>query len=162
MHPLPGVRLLILDLDGTVRTCTVPRQPCPNRRGEQALLPGVAAAIAAYQAAGVPVGFATNQGGIQMGFFTEADFLETLTELRELLAAQSVDAAAIEARWCRHASRGRCGCRKPKPGMLFSLMSRFQVAPADTLFVGDRAPDRGAAQAAGCRFQWARTFNPRP
>ncbi len=159
-HPWPDIELLILDLDGTVRTCTVRNQPCPNRPGEQALVPGIGGVLAAWQAAGVPVSIATNQGGIALGFMEEQDLLDQLVELRALLSAEGVDAGAIPMRYCRHRPRGGCGCRKPKPGMLTELMGRFQVAPDATLFVGDREPDRGAAEAAGCRFAWAWDFHP--
>lgn len=160
IHPLPGVGLLALDLDGTVRTCTVAGQPCPNRPGEQALVPGIGGVLRAWQAAGVPVAVATNQGGIGMGFMSERDFQDQLVELRALLADEGVDAAAVPVLHCPHHPRRGCGCRKPKAGMLFELMGRFGVVPDETLYVGDRAPDRGAAEAAGCRFMWAWEFHP--
>jgi len=157
-HPLPDVGLLLLDLDGTIRTCTVRGQPCPNRPGQQALVPGIGAVLASYQRAGIPFAVATNQGGIGMGFMSERDFHEQLVELRELLAAEGV-APDFVVRHCPHHPRAGCGCRKPKGGMLFELMGRFQVDPARTLYVGDRPPDEGAAEAAGCRFSWIWDFH---
>jgi len=45
--------------------------------------------------------------------------------------------------------------RKPKPGMLLQAMADAGVTPAETVFIGDSADDKAAAEAAGCRFQWA-------
>lgn len=52
--------------------------------------------------------------------------------------------------------------RKPAPGMLLAAMRKAQVAPEDTLMVGDAAEDEQAARAAGCAFQWAWQFFGRP
>lgn len=120
-HPLPDVDLLVLDLDGTVRTCTVKGQPCPNRPGEQALVPGIGETLAAYQQAGIPIAIATNQGGIGVGFMTERDFQKQLVELREMLTAVGVD-ASFPIVHCPHHPKSGCACRKPKGGMLFELM----------------------------------------
>lgn len=48
--------------------------------------------------------------------------------------------------------------RKPAPGMLIVAMQDQEVAPGETLMVGDSEEDRLAAEAAGCAFQWADDF----
>jgi HAD superfamily hydrolase (TIGR01662 family) len=48
--------------------------------------------------------------------------------------------------------------RKPSPGMLLEAMRAAGVTPEETLFIGDRTDDRGAARAAGCHFSWAKDF----
>lgn len=48
--------------------------------------------------------------------------------------------------------------RKPNPGMLLKAMSDAGVMPVDTLFVGDREEDAGAALAAGIKFVEAKDF----
>jgi phosphoglycolate phosphatase len=40
--------------------------------------------------------------------------------------------------------------RKPSPNMLLAACSRFGIAPAQMLFVGDSSMDIAAARAAGC------------
>ncbi|MEL6574959.1 MAG: phosphoglycolate phosphatase [Pseudomonadota bacterium] len=42
--------------------------------------------------------------------------------------------------------------RKPHPAPLLHAIKQLGAAPGDTLFVGDSAPDEGAARAAGARF----------
>ena len=46
--------------------------------------------------------------------------------------------------------------RKPAPGMLLQAIADAGVMAAQTLMVGDRDEDAGAA--AGCAFMWAKDF----
>ncbi len=48
--------------------------------------------------------------------------------------------------------------RKPNPGMLLQAMADYQVEPHETLMIGDRPEDKGAAIAAGVAFIWAHEF----
>lgn len=48
--------------------------------------------------------------------------------------------------------------RKPNPGMLLQAMKDFRVKPHETLMIGDRPEDKGAAIAAGVAFIWAHEF----
>ena len=41
--------------------------------------------------------------------------------------------------------------RKPAPGMITDLLSRFAVDPAHSILVGDKASDMEAAHAAGLK-----------
>lgn len=151
--------LLILDLDGTVRESTVEDQPCPNRPGEQRVLPGAAEAIKAHIDAGGKLAFATNQGGIGLGYMTELAFHATCAELSDLLHAAGAPPLDVNQRapvwFCPHRPDAGCFCRKPEPGLLLKAMLKANVRPSDTLFVGDRECDKHAADAAGCRFMWA-------
>ncbi len=52
---------------------------------------------------------------------------------------------------CLHDNRDNCPCRKPKPGMLLMAAERWNIDPARSFMVGDRAGDMGAGYAAGCR-----------
>ena len=155
-HPFPGVELLLLDLDGTVRRCTVEGQPCPNQRGEQELYPGTVDLLNTYVAGGAKVAFITNQGGVGLGYMTTDDFNDTLAELKELLGWKELDAYA-----CTHRPDDGCACRKPGPRMLLDAMEEACVGPEATLYVGDMKSDAEAARAAGVhRFFFSWMFNP--
>jgi len=147
-------KLLILDIDGTVRRCTVEGQPCPNRPGEQELLPGAAGRMREAAEDGWTIAGATNQGGIGLGFMSSADNVRVIDELRRLIRDQAAVDFHIFA-VCPHRPDGACCCRKPQPGMLYSAMMLADVRPANTIMVGDRESDRLAAHAAGCAFIWA-------
>lgn len=156
------VRLYIFDADGTLRRTTVPGLPCPNRPGEWELIPGVRVRLAQIEwgEGGARFGVASNQGGVGLGYMTLAAARGLLEEM--VVAAFGVPPPAGSVEVCPHAPHRGCGCRKPMPGMLLSLMRRFRAAPEETLFVGDMDKDEGAARAAGTRFMWAHEFFGRP
>lgn len=155
-------RLVIFDADGTLRYCTVPGQPCPNRDGEWELYPGVPERLSRFrwahpgESGGTGYGIASNQGGVGVGYFS----LETAEELlrdtfRKAFGFQPAD-GTVEI--CPHAPHGGCSCRKPSPEMLNRIMDLYGAEPEEVLFVGDREDDRRAAENAGCDFQWAHEF----
>lgn len=158
-----AVGLLILDLDGTVRACTVPGQPCPNKPGQQRLLKGAAEGIQAAMSSGIQVAFATNQAGVALGYMTHWELQRVLDELTDLFIAAGLDrAGAIAVYACTHHPDAGCTCRKPQPGMLSQAMDDHNVPPERTLFVGDRDTDRQAAEAAECQYMdavaWRRLY----
>ena len=152
------VKLYIFDADGTLRVSTVPGQPCPNRPGEWALLPNVKEKLATIKwgEGGARFGIASNQGGVGMKYFTEADARELLREMVAEAFGPHAAAGAIEL--CPHSPFANCPCRKPKPLMLVRLMHRFNARRDETLFVGDHERDEEAARRAGVRFMWAHDF----
>lgn len=156
-HERP-VKLYIFDADGTLRYTTVPGQPCPNKPGEWALLPGVRERLARidWGPEGARFGVASNQGGVGMGYIEKEVAFRLLAETAEEALGRPVPPGSIEM--CTCAPYVNCDCRKPKPGMLLRLMHRFNVTRRETLFVGDMDKDEEAARRAGVRFMWARDF----
>ena len=154
----PRIKLYVFDADGTLRRSTVPGQPCPNKPGEWALLPGVRERLARidWGPAGARFGVASNQGGVGMGYMTKAAAYQLLAEMVEAAFGRPAPPGSIEM--CTCAPHVNCDCRKPRPGMLQRLMRRFGVRPEETLFVGDMDRDEEAARRAGTRFSWARDF----
>ena len=147
--------LLLVDLDGTIRTCTVPGQPCPNGPGEQVLIPEAVTALVDAWGCGVPIVGITNQGGIGLGFMSEADFRETIQELNRMLFEEGNGLAIDKIKVCAHRPDAGCPCRKPSRVMLDGAIHEANADPRHVLFVGDRDSDRLAAKAAGVRFMWA-------
>lgn len=57
---------------------------------------------------------------------------------------------------CFHDDSDGCGCRKPKPGMIFQARDEYGIDLAASWVVGDRFRDIEAGQAAGCRTVYVR------
>jgi D-glycero-D-manno-heptose 1,7-bisphosphate phosphatase len=152
---------LFVDLDGTVRT-TRSGRPHPVRAWDQRLRPGVADALAAYRERGYVVVGVTNQGGVAMGFLTEADVQAINRRLTEELAPGLFDLVL----YCPYHPRGRvaayrrdAACRKPRPGMAFEARDLLGLDLGASLMVGDRDVDRDFAREAGIpSFHWAHDF----
>lgn len=148
--------LIIFDADGTLRRCTVEGQPCPNRGGEWALIPGVQERLGQIDWGVTGLGIASNQGGIAYGFLDERTAYLLLANMVRAATGRWAKAGSI--RFCPHKAGDDCLCRKPRPGMLLAVMRLWNVAPSRTLFVGDMGSDRLAAEAAEVDFVWAADF----
>lgn len=146
-------KLIIFDADGTLRRCTVPGQPCPNRDGEWELMPGVRERLAGLPD-GTKFAVVSNQGGIGLGIMAEEVANRMLLELADQAFGRGQGCIMM----CPHAPKADCLCRKPSPLMLYSAMDLLQVRPSETLYVGDMKSDQEAARRAGVRFTWAWDF----
>ncbi len=167
---MEAIKLVIFDIDGTLTELVPeiqqanPKQPTPNKLGEQRPRAGVVEKLAELQAAGVKIALATNRGGVAWGFNTLEDAQALAGEAADLCGIP--DAATYI---CPHHAKARgprtvreyaieCDCRKPKPGMLLQAMKEAGITPEESLFVGDMDSDRQAAEAAGVRFEWAEGY----
>ena len=113
-------------------------------------------AIRLLNRAGFLVCVTTNQGGIGLGFYTEA-FLQ---KAHQRMAATAEAAGARIDGWfhCPHHPAARipelridCECRKPAPGMVHQALEQFPIDPAESFVVGDKIADVGLGRAAGAR-----------
>lgn len=152
--------LIIFDKDWTiVRPCHEGR--FINSIEDQILLPGVAEKCQKLLAAGYILAVASNQGGVACEFMTYEQAEAIVAHAARLIGATLF-------RFCPHHPKGthkfyahKCDCRKPKPGMLISLMEAAGVEGCT--YVGDMESDRLAALAAAkagyeVRFEWAKDY----
>jgi D-glycero-D-manno-heptose 1,7-bisphosphate phosphatase len=152
------VKLVILDRDGVINQDSDDYIRGPD---EFVPLPGSLEAILRLKQAGYRVAVATNQSGIARGYFTEDALAAMHARLRELLREQASGDSASERPlenderfidrivYCPHAPGDNCACRKPRPGMLLTLLREFAVPASEAIFIGDTISDIEAARAAG-------------
>ncbi len=93
---------------------------------------------------GMGVGVITNQSGIGRGYYSEGAFIDLM---ESVLPAGMVDLVV----YCPHAPEADCTGRKPGGRMLEMALRFFAVDGSAAFFVGDKASDLGAADAAGVR-----------
>jgi D-glycero-D-manno-heptose 1,7-bisphosphate phosphatase len=126
------------------------------RREDLRWYPYAIEAVRLLNRAGFLVFVTTNQGGVGLGYYTEAFVRETHEEMARRLAAGG---ARIDG-WfyCPHHPRAivgslrvTCECRKPSPGMVRAAASTHAIDLARSFVVGDKATDMGLAQAVGAR-----------
>lgn len=159
--------LTIFDLDGTL-----------TEKWGTEVLPGVPQRLSRLDGQGA---VATNQAGVgwhavegdpyprptEVGrrLVRVAGALPVLEEALWLVAIGTEDVSLTPGRWRALAgavtraaaplwvrTSSDLTWRKPNPGMLLEACRTFEVAPADTVFVGDLKSDAAAAAAAGVSF----------
>ena len=138
------MKLIVLDRDGVINEDSDEYIKSPD---EWEPIPGSVEAIASLTQAGYSVIVITNQSGLARGLFD----ITTLHAIHHKMQ-QVVNKAGgrIEAvLFCPHAPGDSCNCRKPKPGMLHSIMERLNIDLTDVPVVGDSLRDLQAAMAVG-------------
>ena len=139
------MKLIILDRDGVINQDSDAFIKSP---AEWVPIPGSLEAIARLNQAGYRVVVATNQSGIARGLF-DVTILNAIHQKLHSAAHQAgADVDAIF--YCPHAADDNCDCRKPKPGMLQTIASRFSTSLKGVPNVGDSLRDLQAGYGVGC------------
>jgi D-glycero-D-manno-heptose 1,7-bisphosphate phosphatase len=140
------LQLIVLDRDGVINHDSENFIKSPS---EWRPIPGSLEAIARLNQAGYRVVVATNQSGVGRGLFGMTE----LNEIHEKMfrALNQVGGRIDAVFYCPHAADSNCDCRKPKPGMLREIGSRFGADMDGVPVVGDGLRDLQAAEAIGAR-----------
>jgi D-glycero-D-manno-heptose 1,7-bisphosphate phosphatase len=145
-------RALFLDRDGVVNE----EVGYLHRVDEVRFVEGIFSLCRTAMRLGYRLIVVTNQAGIARGFYSEEDFHALMEWMREALRAEGVELDAVY--YCPfHPEHGvgRYKCehedRKPGTGMLRKGAVEFGIALGESVMVGDRCSDVGAANAAGLR-----------
>jgi D-glycero-D-manno-heptose 1,7-bisphosphate phosphatase len=141
-------RCFFLDRDGVINAAP-PAGEYIRTWDEFRLLPEVVAWIRLFKAAGYLAIVITNQRGIALGLYTEADLHALHERMRAELAAQG--AILDDIYYCPHAESA-CDCRKPLPGLVLQAQQKWDIDLAASLFVGDGERDRLLAERCGIPF----------
>lgn len=139
------MKLIVMDRNGTLCTGQPEQLGTPT---DWQPLPGALQAVARLNQAGYAVVLAANYPGLGGGLFDMTTVNAVHAELHRRLATVG---ARIEAVFfCPHTPDEDCTCRKPRPGLLRLIGSRFGVDLRQVHAVGNSLSDLQAAEAAGC------------
>lgn len=140
-----GIDTVFLDRDGTINTRLVGEWIVRPEQFE--LVAGAGEALAQMQRAGMRLIVVTNQRGIELGLFTEADLARVHERMKELLEPFGVRIDAIYFSVPAKSPR-----TKPEPGMLLEAKRDFPgIEFGRSVMVGDAVRDIQAGASAGCR-----------
>jgi rfaE bifunctional protein nucleotidyltransferase chain/domain len=112
-------------------------------------LPGAIEGLRRFQKAGFFLIIITNQGGINLGYYTREDFLRVNLHMLKNLGAAGVFLDKIY--FCPHSINENCNCRKPKIGMIRKAQKDLPIIMEKSLFVGDNEIDIVAGKNAGVK-----------
>jgi D-glycero-D-manno-heptose 1,7-bisphosphate phosphatase len=140
------MKLIVLDRDGVINHDSDEFIKSPD---EWKPIAGSLEAIARFTQLGYHVVVATNQSGVGRGLFD----MDTLNAIHEKMVKSVAQAGGrIDAVFfCPHTNAEHCECRKPKPGMLVDIASRFNTDASEMPVVGDALRDLQAAAAVGAQ-----------
>jgi D-glycero-D-manno-heptose 1,7-bisphosphate phosphatase len=142
------IRFVFLDRDGVINR-KAPEGAYIARWSDFHILPGAESAIAALNRSGRRVIVVTNQRGVALGLYSNAD----VTALHERLQQHLVSCGAhIDGFYfCPH-DREECDCRKPKTGLFEKAFCDFgETARTHSVLIGDSLPDIEAASSLQMR-----------
>ena len=145
---MPRLKLALLDRDGVINRKAPEGEYicCPEQFH---LLPGVPEAIRHLNENEVTVVILTNQRGIALGLYDEAQLSMIHDRLRNELAEVNARLDAIY--FCPH-DDNQCDCRKPKTGLLEMAFRDFPFATeVNAVLIGDSLPDIQAGTSFGIR-----------
>ena len=149
---------VFLDRDGTM----VHDVGYLSRLDDLRWFPWTVEAVRLLNRVGFLVCVTTNQGGIGLGYYTEA----FLHDVHAHMATTLEQGGARVDGWfhCPHhpearieALRAACDCRKPRPGMIHQAVARFDIDLARSFVIGDKLADIALAENAGARGILVRT-----
>jgi D-glycero-D-manno-heptose 1,7-bisphosphate phosphatase len=133
-----ALRTVFLDRDGVLNR-KLPEGRYVSSPNLFQPLPGVPAAIARLNRAGIRVLVVTNQRGIALGHYTVADVKAVHAAFEKALAAQDAHVDAFY--FCPH-DKEQCNCRKPLPGLYQHAVKDFpDVSGQSSAMVGDSWSD---------------------
>jgi D-glycero-D-manno-heptose 1,7-bisphosphate phosphatase len=145
-------RALFLDRDGVVNE----EVGYLHRTEEVRFVDGIFSLCRTAAALGYRLIVVTNQAGIARGYYSEADFDVLMEFMRSELRAEEIELDAVY--YCPFHPEHGVGKykkdhedRKPGTGMLRRGAREFGLDLSESVLVGDRCSDVGAANAAGLR-----------
>ncbi|MBU3724125.1 MAG: D-glycero-beta-D-manno-heptose 1,7-bisphosphate 7-phosphatase [Burkholderiaceae bacterium] len=144
--------LIILDRDGVINFDSDNYIKNPD---EWQAIPGSLESIARLTHAGWAVAVATNQSGIERGLFD----ISTLHAIHNKMVQAVAEAGGrIDGIFfCPHTNSSNCQCRKPAPGLMRDIATRYSRELKGVPTVGDSLRDLQAGAAVQCDLWLVRT-----
>lgn len=112
---------------------------------------GALESLALFHQLEIPCYIFTNQEAIGLGIVSGNDW-EVLMQIMDY-DILNAGGCISSWNWCPHFTDEGCDCRKPKPGMFFSIRDKFDMDLSQMCFIGDNPSDMEAGHNAGCGYK---------
>ncbi len=139
-------KLVILDRDGVINYDS---DQFIKSADEWRPIEGSLQSISRLNNIGFKVVVVTNQSGIARGLFNLDILDEIHCKMHDMLA--KFGGKIEEVFFCPHGPKEGCLCRKPAPGMLLEIASRFNMKLKNVPVIGDSLRDLEAGMAVGAQ-----------
>lgn len=140
------MKVAFLDRDGTINKDYA--DEVWSQKTEPEFLEGSLDAMKRLNELGYAIIIVTNQGLINEGYITEAEYEAFHGKL--LLEVEKHDVRVLDTFYCPHSDLDRCNCRKPKPGMIEAALEKYaDIELNESFMTGDSVVDMGLAKHFG-------------
>lgn len=147
-------KVVFLDRDGTINVDS--DLGYLYKQEEWQFMPGAIEGLQLLQQAGFILTVITNQTAIANGKYTVQDMEKIHIFMKEELAKEGIEIAAIG--FCPHKQGGGCDCVKPKTGMLKQIEPAVgEIDYASSWTIGDKVADLGFGKTAGTQVALIRS-----
>lgn len=143
---------VILDRDGVINE-NRPEHVRAWRDFE--FIPGAVEAMSGLQRSGAEIYVMTNQSVVGRGLISPHELDQIHDKMLGILHGAGIEVRDIVA--CIHDPLDSCSCRKPAPGMLYTLAERNGLILEQAFVVGDWISDIEAGSAVGAATVLVRT-----
>lgn len=141
-------KALFCDLDGTIIT-TRSGKKFPLHSEDWKFIDEMLSCIKHYQSKGFKICIVTNQGGIELGYVSERDFIRKISDICINIERRlSLEPNSISYYYCKEIDEN-CYHRKPNPGMAYELAVDYELDLKESIMIGDMESDRLFALNAG-------------
>jgi D-glycero-D-manno-heptose 1,7-bisphosphate phosphatase len=139
-------KAIFLDADGVLNIAIIKdgKPVAPTSLTELKIPDEVKPSLVRLKAAGYLLICVTNKPDIARGLMTQADVDAIYAKICQDLPLDDVFICYVED----------SDCYKPKPGLLFTAKTKYDIELALSYMIGDRWSDVKAGQNAGCKTIW--------
>jgi D-glycero-D-manno-heptose 1,7-bisphosphate phosphatase len=145
-------KAVFIDKDGTL----IENVPYSVNRELIQLTHGAGQALLDLRNRGFELLLISNQPGIALGYFSDADVWSTFARIQQLLMEYRVQMDGFY--YCPHHPAGShpeysrvCACRKPENGLILRAASERSIDLSSSWMIGDILDDIEAGNSSGCR-----------
>jgi D-glycero-D-manno-heptose 1,7-bisphosphate phosphatase len=139
------IKTIFLDRDGVINKETGYLYKIEDFK----FINGVFEACQHYEQLGYKIVIVTNQSGISRGYYSEDDFRNITDWMITQFNKNNIQ--ILDIFHCPHSPISKCGCRKPKPGMLLEAKKKYNINMLESWMIGDSERDISAANLAGIK-----------
>lgn len=134
------MKALFLDRDGVINI----DYGYVHRTTDFLFIPGIFELCQYFMRSGFQIIVATNQSGIERGYFTENQFLQLTEWMKQRFEDNGVQ--ILDVFYCPYLDSYD---RKPNPGMFLKAIQKYNINAVKSVSVGDSLRDIEAASKAG-------------
>ena len=89
----------------------------------------------------------SNQSGIARGYFKLFEYEKLTKWMLNQFSKKNI--SILDVFFCPHGPKSKCGCRKPRHGMIIEAMNKYNIDLEKSWMIGDKETDIEAANLAG-------------